>query len=71
MENRAWEEWHYTRYEGGAFFYFVERLGYNDYILVHSTVTGEMYNPDWYEKYVPTSLDDRTPYELDNEKNRR
>ncbi len=66
METRAWEEWHYTRFEGGAFFYFVERLGYNDFDLVHSTVTGEVYNPDWYNQYVPTEGDNRTPIELDN-----
>ncbi len=68
MENRAWEEWHYTRYEGGAYFYFVERMGYNDYQLVHSTVTGEPYNPDWFDQYVPTDDKTKSPYELESEK---
>ncbi len=68
MDNNAWEEWHYTRYEGGALFYFVERLGYNDYQLVHSTVTGEAYNPDWYDKYVPTDNRAKSTYELENDK---
>lgn len=50
---RAYEEWLYTDIQGGAKFYFVDRSMGGKMQLVHSTITGEAYNPNWYNLYVP------------------
>jgi GWxTD domain-containing protein len=60
---RAYEEWFYGEIQGGIHFYFVDMLGYNNYILVHSTALNEYSNPDWYNQYVPTFKD---PLDLKN-----
>ncbi len=41
------EIWHYDRIEGGVLFVFFDRSGFGDLDLVHSTMRGEIYNPDW------------------------
>lgn len=41
------EIWHYDRIEGGVLFVFFDRSGFGDLDLVHSTLRGEIYNPDW------------------------
>ena len=53
-EYRSYEEWFYQDVLGGVYFYFVDVQGYNDYILVHSTMPGSVYFPDWYNHYVPS-----------------
>jgi len=49
---RAYEKWLYPEYLGGAYFYFVDISGNGNYILVNSTVPGEVQNDYWYEQYV-------------------
>lgn len=39
--------WKYHSYREGAVFVFEDRHGYEDYILVHSNVDGEIYNAEW------------------------
>ncbi len=47
------EIWYYGEGGGGAYFYFVDKTGYSNYILVHSTVFGEIRNEYWMEDYNP------------------
>ena len=59
--NNAYEEWFFENVQGGSYFYFVDRSSLNNFILYHSTVKGEPYNPEWYNDYVPsTSLKGQT-----------
>ncbi|MCX6156341.1 MAG: GWxTD domain-containing protein [Candidatus Kapabacteria bacterium] len=51
--NRAYEEWFYAEKFGGVYYYFVDKSGFNNFILVHSTVPGETYNANWYNDNVP------------------
>ncbi|MCZ7558129.1 MAG: GWxTD domain-containing protein [Bacteroidia bacterium] len=41
------EIWRYDNIEGGVEFVFVDRGGFNDYELVHSTKRNEISNEDW------------------------
>lgn len=47
------EEWFYAEIRGGVYFYFVDRLQNGTFILAHSTMPGEVYNPYWYTDYKP------------------
>lgn len=51
---RAYDVWFYAELQGGIYFYFVDRHGFGNYILVHSTVTGEMRNENWFDENVDT-----------------
>lgn len=52
MDARAYKIWYYDQIEGGVEFVLVDRLGFGNYELVHSTKKGEIYNTDWYEREV-------------------
>ncbi len=41
------EIWEYDRLEGGVYFAFADYNEYGDYELVHSTMRGELSNPNW------------------------
>lgn len=49
-EVRAYEVWHFDTIQGGLRFYFVDKAGYNKYIMVHSTSPGEIYNENWFKE---------------------
>lgn len=49
----AAEEWFYAEIRGGVYFYFVDRLFNGNYVLAHSTMINEVYNPYWYQDYNP------------------
>lgn len=49
----AAEEWFYAEIRGGVHFYFVDRLMNNTFILAHSTMINEVFNPYWYSDYNP------------------
>jgi len=51
-DQRSYEVWFYAGLRGGAYFYFVDLTGFQDYTLVHSTVPGEPYAPDWQNRYL-------------------
>ncbi len=55
---RAYESWTYTDIQGGVDFYFVDLIGFVNFVLVHSTAIGEMRNEDWYNQYVPSRNED-------------
>ncbi len=64
---RAYEVWFYSELEGGVYFYFVDVGGFGNFQQVHSTKTGEIYNQDWYELYVPITKENRKDYQIDDE----
>lgn len=41
------EIWSYYQIENGVVFVFVDRTGFGDYVLVHSTKRGELRDDDW------------------------
>ncbi len=53
---KAYEIWRYDNLQGGIAFYFVDVMGLNNYILVHSTAYGEIFNKNWYNEYVPIDV---------------
>jgi len=52
---KPYEIWTYRHIEGGVEFAFVDRSGFGEYSLVHSTLRGEVTNADWYNFYVVRS----------------
>jgi GWxTD domain-containing protein len=52
---KPFEVWSYSHLQGGVEFVFVDRSGLGEYTLVHSTLRGEVTNPDWYSQYVTRS----------------
>lgn len=46
-EARPYEIWYYYRIENGVQFVFVDRSGFGDYQLVHSTKRGELRDEGW------------------------
>jgi GWxTD domain-containing protein len=47
ISNRPYEIWHYNEIEGGVIFVFLDKSGFGDLELVHSTARNELQNPDW------------------------
>jgi GWxTD domain-containing protein len=45
-----WTYDHLPGQSGGDFFIFVDEDGYGNYRLIHSTLRGEISNPDWQER---------------------
>jgi GWxTD domain-containing protein len=46
-DNRAYRIWHYYSLQGGVEFIFVDRRGWGEYELVHSSARGEIFDYDW------------------------
>jgi GWxTD domain-containing protein len=47
QDSKPYESWHYYSIENGVDFIFVDRSGFGEYTLVHSTKRGELQDPDW------------------------
>jgi len=47
---KPWEQWNYHEMQGGAYFIFVDEMGYGVYRLVHSTLNGEVHDTKWEER---------------------
>jgi GWxTD domain-containing protein len=47
VEGKPYESWHYYQIEGGVDFVFLDRNGFGNYELVHSTKRGELRDDDW------------------------
>lgn len=45
----SYEIWYYDNIEGGVQFVFLDRKNIEDYRLVHSTKSGELFRPNWME----------------------
>jgi GWxTD domain-containing protein len=68
-DERAYEDWFYGEIQGGVHFQFVDISGYGNYILVNSTASGEISDPNWYDEYVknqkqydPNSSNSNSPF---------
>ncbi|MBI4428390.1 MAG: GWxTD domain-containing protein [Ignavibacteriales bacterium] len=46
-ESKPYEVWHYYGVENGVEFVFVDRSGFGEYVLVHSTKRGELRDDTW------------------------
>jgi GWxTD domain-containing protein len=46
-QSKPYEVWHYNSIEDGVQFVFVDRTGFGDYVLVHSTKRGEIQDENW------------------------
>lgn len=55
LDTKPYEIWSYNRIEGGVIFVFVDRGGSGEYVMVHSTMRGEVSNLSWYDQYVKRS----------------
>lgn len=51
-DSKAHQIWAYFSIESGVEFVFVDRVGYSDYQLVHSTKRGELSDETWAAKYL-------------------
>jgi len=47
LDARPWERWEYYDYEGGVEFIFVDKSGFGEYELVHSTARNEVSDEAW------------------------
>ncbi len=54
-DKKAYDAWYYTGIDGGGEFYFIDKLGMGDYVLVHSTAFGYIQNFNWYEIVTGTT----------------
>jgi GWxTD domain-containing protein len=50
-QNKPYEIWHYYRIENGVEFVFVDRSGFGEYLMVHSTKRGEFRDEQW-QRYL-------------------
>ncbi len=48
-ESKPYEVWHYHSIQGGVVFVFIDRTGFQDYQLVHSTHRNELRDDNWRE----------------------
>jgi|WetSurMetagenome_2_1015567.scaffolds.fasta_scaffold56765_2 GWxTD domain-containing protein len=48
---KPYEIWHYYQIESGVQFIFIDRSGFSEYILVHSTKRGELQDEGW-QRYL-------------------
>jgi hypothetical protein len=46
-DSKPYEIWNYYSIESGVQFIFVDRSGFSNYILVHSTKRGELQDEEW------------------------
>ena len=44
---KPYEIWHYNQIENGIIFVFIDRTGFGEYMLVHSTKRGELQDDQW------------------------
>ena len=48
-DSKPYEIWHYNQIESGVIFVFIDRSGFGDYSLVHSTKRGEIQDESWQQ----------------------
>lgn len=51
QNNKPYEVWYYYSIENGVQFIFIDRSGFSDYVLVHSTKRGELQDEEW-QRYL-------------------
>jgi GWxTD domain-containing protein len=50
IDTKPYEVWYYNEIEGGVIFVFADISGFSDYILVHSTLRGELRDDNWMRR---------------------
>jgi GWxTD domain-containing protein len=50
MDTKPYEIWHYNDIEGGVIFVFADLSGFSDYMLIHSTMRGELRDDNWQNR---------------------
>ncbi len=53
VDSKPYEIWYYHNIEGGVEFVFVDKAGFSDYILVHSTKRNEIRDDNWRVHIAP------------------
>ncbi len=53
VDSKPYEIWYYHNIEGGVEFVFVDKSGFSDYILVHSTKRNELRDDNWRLHIAP------------------
>jgi GWxTD domain-containing protein len=53
-DTKPYEIWYYHNIEGGVEFVFIDKTGFSDYILVHSTKRGEIRDDNWRLQIMPS-----------------
>lgn len=51
-----WERWYYRSIQGGVLFIFVDKEGFGNFKLVHSTANGEIFNSEWNQRVKDENL---------------
>jgi hypothetical protein len=51
-DTKPYEIWFYQHIQGGAYFYFVDITLQQNLKLVHSTVIGNVNQPNWFNLYA-------------------
>jgi GWxTD domain-containing protein len=49
-DSKPYEIWYYHQIEGGVYFVFGDYTGFNNYELLHSTLRGEINDPQWMRR---------------------
>ena len=49
-DSKPYEIWFYNQIEGGVYFVFGDYTGFNNYELLHSTLRGELQDPQWMRR---------------------
>ena len=52
QNTKPYEIWHYNEIQGGVIFVFADLSGFSRYILVHSTMRGEVSDQNWMARIV-------------------
>lgn len=55
---KPYEVWVYEELEGGVVFVFIDRTGFNQFELIHSSKRGELSDPNW-QRYIATNPTER------------
>lgn len=50
IDTKPYEIWKYNQLEGGVIFIFADLTGFNDYLLVNSTLRGELRDDNWVRR---------------------
>ncbi|MBN1754577.1 GWxTD domain-containing protein [bacterium] len=50
LYGNEWEKWEYFNIQSGVYFIFADLFGLGQPALIHSTATGEKYDPNWIKK---------------------
>ncbi len=50
LDAKPYEIWHYNHLDGGVIFVFADLTGFSDFILLHSTLRGELRDENWHRK---------------------